>query len=43
MNETNAKPELSIGELAELLADLDYHERRAVLKRADEIAASHYE
>jgi hypothetical protein len=36
-------PEYTIEELAELLAELEQHERREVLRRADEIAASHYE
>ncbi|WP_406192417.1 hypothetical protein OH733_05315 [Streptomyces griseus] len=35
--------EYSVEELAELLADLEQHERRQVLELADKIAASHYE
>lgn len=36
-------PKYTIEELAELLAELDYTERRAVLEQADKIAASYYE
>lgn len=36
-------PEYSIEQLAELLAELEQHERRQVLELADKIAASHYE
>ncbi|AVO22561.1 hypothetical protein PBI_PAEDORE_78 [Streptomyces phage Paedore] len=36
-------PEYSVEQLAELLADLEHHERRRVLELADQIAASHYE
>ncbi|WP_436739948.1 hypothetical protein [Streptomyces sp. BBFR102] len=38
-----ATPKYSTEELAELLAELEEHERREVLRRADEIAASYYE
>ncbi|UFD98011.1 hypothetical protein PQC18_gp73 [Streptomyces phage Pablito] len=36
-------PEYTVEQLAELLAELEYTERREALRRADEIAASHYE
>ncbi|MFF8845517.1 hypothetical protein ACF08N_22795 [Streptomyces sp. NPDC015127] len=36
-------PEYTAEELAELLAELEQHERRRVLELADRIAASHYE
>jgi hypothetical protein len=36
-------PEYSVEELAELLAELEYVERRRVLELADKVAASHYE
>jgi hypothetical protein len=36
-------PEYTIEELAELLAELEFTERRKVLELADKIAASHYE
>ncbi|MFE4451438.1 hypothetical protein [Streptomyces sp. NPDC056796] len=36
------RPEYSVEELAEMLAELEHHERRQALERADEIAATHY-
>ncbi|WP_286329891.1 hypothetical protein [Streptomyces sp. MBT42] len=36
-------PEYTVEELAELLAELEQHERRQVAELADRIAASHYE
>ncbi|MGW3323902.1 hypothetical protein [Streptomyces virginiae] len=43
MDGYSIEPEWTVEELAERLADLEYSERRKALKRADEIAASHYE
>ena len=36
-------PEYTIEELAEMLADKEYTERRQILELADKIAASYYE
>lgn len=42
MDGYSIRPEYTIEELAELLAELDFTERRKVLERADQIAATHY-
>lgn len=42
MDGCGIKHEYTIDELAELLADLEFTERRQVLEAADLLAATHY-